>query len=213
MQTIGIFGGTFDPPHLGHLILAAEAHAQLGLDRLLWVLTPDPPHKQGQTIASLNHRLAMVRLAIDGDPQFELSTVDMDRPGPHFALDTIKIIAKQNPGANLIYLMGGDSLRDLPLWHRPVDFLAACHAIGVMRRPGDAIDLAGLETKFPGLTDKVRFVEAPLLDIAAHEIRARVAGKRPFRYYLTPGVFAYIIGYNLYRDQNMENFQNGHQET
>jgi nicotinate-nucleotide adenylyltransferase len=199
MQTIGIFGGTFDPPHLGHLILAAEAHAQLGLDRLLWMLTPDPPHKQGKTIATLNHRLAMVRLAIDGNPQFVLSTVDMDRLGPHYALDTVKIIAKQNPGANLIYLMGGDSLRDMPLWHRPADFLAACHAIGVMRRPGYAIDMAALETKFPGLTDKVCFVEAPLLEISANEIRARVARGRPFRYLLPPEVYAYIIEHNLYR--------------
>ncbi len=193
MQTIGIFGGTFDPPHLGHLILAAEAHAQLGLDRLLWVLTPDPPHKQGHAITSLKHRLAMVRLALVDAPEFELSTVDMDRPGPHYALDTVKIIADQNPGANLIYLMGGDSLRDLPLWHRPADFVAACHFIGVMRRPGDAIDLPGLENKFPGLTAKVRFVEAPLLDIAAHEIRARIAAGQPFRYFLPPGVYEYIV--------------------
>ena len=199
MHTIGIFGGTFDPPHLGHLILAAEAHAQLGLDRLLWVLTPDPPHKQGLSIAPLNHRLAMVKLAIDADHQFELSSVDMDRPGPQFVVDTVKILAEQNPGTNLIYLMGGDSLRDLPLWHRPTDFIATCHAIGVMRRPGDAIDLPGLESKFHGLTAKVRFVEAPLLDIAAHEIRARVAGGRPFRYFLPPGVYRYIIKHNLYR--------------
>ena len=200
MQTIGVFGGTFDPPHLGHLILAAEAHAQLSLERLLWVLTPDPPHKQGQSIAPLKHRLLMVRLAIDGDPQFELSSVDMDRPGPHFAVDTVKIIAEQNPGANLIYLMGGDSLRDLQLWHCPADFLAACHAIGVMRRPGDAIDLPGLENRFHGLSAKMRFVEAPLLDIAAHEIRARVAGGNPFRYFLPPKVYAYIVEHNLYRN-------------
>jgi nicotinate-nucleotide adenylyltransferase len=199
MQTIGIFGGTFDPPHLGHLILAADAHAQLGLDRLLWVLTPDPPHKQGLSIAPLNHRLAMVKLAIDADHQFELSTVDMDRPGPQFVVDTVKILAEQNPGTNLIYLMGGDSLSDLPLWHRPADFIATCHAIGVMRRPGDAIDLPGLESKFHGLTTKVRFVEAPLLDIAAHEIRARIAGGRPFRYFLPPGVYRYIIKHELYR--------------
>jgi nicotinate-nucleotide adenylyltransferase len=199
MPTLGIFGGTFDPPHLGHLILAAEAYAQLDLDRLLWVLTPDPPHKQGQTIASLNHRLAMVRLATQGDPQFELSTVDIDRVGPHFALDTVKIIAGQNPWADLVYLMGGDSLRDLPLWHRPAEFLAACHAIGVMRRPGDAIDLTELETKFPGLSGKLLFVEAPLLDIAGHEIRARVARGKPFRYFVTPGVYQYILKNNLYR--------------
>jgi nicotinate-nucleotide adenylyltransferase len=198
MQTIGIFGGTFDPPHLGHLILASEAHAQLGLDRLLWVVTPDPPHKRSQSIAPLRHRLAMVKHAIEGDPQFELSTVDMDRPGPHYAVDTVGIIANQNPGANLVYLMGGDSLRDLPRWHRPADFLAACDLIGVMRRPGDAIDLPSLENLFPGLTAKVRFVEAPLLDIAAHEIRRRVAEGRPFRYFLPSWVYSYIVKHNLY---------------
>ena len=201
MQTIGIFGGTFDPPHLGHQILAAEAYAQLGLDRLLWVLTPDPPHKQGQSITPLKHRLAMVRLAIDADPQFELSSVEIDRPGPQYVVDTVKIIAEQNPGANLIYLMGGDSLRDLPLWHRPADFVAACHAIGVVRRPGDAIDLQALENRFPGLTVKVRFVQAPLLDIAAHEIRTRVAGGRPFRYFLPPRVYRYIVKHKLYRQE------------
>jgi len=93
MQSMGIFGGTFDPPHLGHLILAAEARAQLGLERLLWVLTPDPPHKQGQSIAPLELRLEMVKLAIADDPQFEISSVELNRPGPHYALDTVQILA------------------------------------------------------------------------------------------------------------------------
>jgi nicotinate-nucleotide adenylyltransferase len=199
MPSLGIFGGTFDPPHIGHLILAAEAYAQFSLDRLLWVLTPDPPHKLDCFITPLEHRLNMLRLALADASEFELSTVDMDRPGPHYALDTVKILAGLNPGTNLVYLMGGDSLRDLPLWHRPADFLAACHLIGVMRRPGDAIDMLALEKKFPGLTAKVRFVQAPLFDIAAHEIRARIAGGRPFRYFLPPGVFKYIDGHNLYR--------------
>ena len=114
MQTIGIFGGTFDPPHLGHLILSAEAYFQFGLDHLLWVLTPDPPHKQGHTISPLKHRLAMVKLAISGNPQLELSTVELTRSGPQYALDTVNLLARQNPGSNLIYFMGGDSLRDLP---------------------------------------------------------------------------------------------------
>ena len=185
MQTIGIFGGTFDPPHLGHLILAAEAYAQLGLERCLWVLTPDPPHKQGQSITPLKHRLAMLKLAIAGDP--------------HYAVDSVKILAAQNPGANLVYLMGGDSLRDLPKWHLPADFVDACHAIGVMRRPGDAIDMPDLENEFPGLTGKVHFVDAPLIDIAAHEIRRRIAAGRPFRYFMPVGVYEYIIKNNLYR--------------
>ena len=198
MQSIGIFGGTFDPPHLGHLILAAEARAQLGLERLLWVLTPNPPHKQGQSIAPLPQRLEMVKLAIEHDPQFELSNVDMSRPGPHYALDTVQLLAGQNPGAKLVYLMGGDSLRDLPTWHRPAEFVSACHLIGVMRRPGDAVELATLEKSLPGLSAKVRFVEAPLLEIAAREIRARIAEGRPFRYFLPEGVYEYIISQGLY---------------
>jgi nicotinate-nucleotide adenylyltransferase len=199
MQNIGIFGGTFDPPHLGHLILAAEARSQLGLDRLLWVLTPDPPHKQGQSIAPLEHRLEMVKLAIADDPQFEISSVELTRPGPHYALDTVLILAGQNPGAKLVYLMGGDSLRDLPSWHRPADFVSACHWIGVVRRPGDAIDMTTLEKSLPGLRSKVRFVEAPLLEIAARDIRKRIAEGKPYRYFLPTGVYDYINSHNLYR--------------
>jgi nicotinate-nucleotide adenylyltransferase len=197
-RLIGLFGGTFDPPHIGHLIMAAETHAQLGLDQLLWVLTPDPPHKQGQPITPLEHRLAMVELAISDNHRFELCTVEIDRPGPHFALETVKILAKQNPAANLVYVMGGDSLRDLPSWHRPTDLLAALHFIGVMRRPGDSIDLPALDKIIPGLAGKVRYVDAPLLDIAAHEIRQRVANGRPFRYFLPPAVYDYILEHNLY---------------
>ena len=196
---MGIFGGTFDPPHLGHLILAAEARAQLGLERLLWVLTPDPPHKQGQSIAPLELRLEMVKLAIADDPQFEISSVELNRPGPHYALDTVQILAGQNPGVNLVYLMGGDSLRDLPDWHRPTDFISACHLIGVMRRPDDAVELGILEESLPGLTAKVRFVDAPLLEIAAHEIRNRIAEGRPFRNFLPEPVYKYIDSHGLYR--------------
>lgn len=198
MPSIGIFGGTFDPPHIGHLILAAEAHAQFGLDRLLWVLTPDPPHKQHWAITSIQHRLAMVKLALADAPEFEISTIDIDRPGPHYAVDTVKILADQNPGADLVYLMGGDSLHDLPLWHRPVAFVFACQGIGVMRRPGDAVDLSGLEKRLPGIMAKMRCMDAPLLDISAREIRERIAAGRPFRYYLPKPVYEYIQTYNLY---------------
>jgi nicotinate-nucleotide adenylyltransferase len=195
---LGLFGGTFDPPHIGHLILASEAHAQLGLDRLLWVLTPDPPHKQDQTITPFFHRRAMLELAIADNPWFELSAVDMDRPGPQFALDTVRIISQQNPAAGMVYLMGGDSLHDLPNWHRPVELAAALQLIGVMRRPGDSIDLPALEKIIPGVGAKVRFIQAPLLDIAAHEIRERVSTHHPFRYYLTPTVYDYILKHDLY---------------
>ena len=195
---LGIFGGTFDPPHLGHLILAAEVCQQLGLRRLLWVLTPIPPHKLDQTITPIEHRLTMLQLAIAGNPAFELSRVEMDRRGPHYALDTVKLLAEQNPGAEMVYLMGGDSLRDLPAWHRPAELLSACRYLGVMHRPGDSIHLPALEAILPGITRKVRFVDAPLVDISSHEIRQRVADGRPFRYLLPPAVYDYILEHDLY---------------
>ena len=197
---LGIFGGTFDPPHLGHLILAAEALDQLGLDRLLFVLTPDPPHKQGQKVSTLQHRLDMLALATGDNLAFELSRVDMDRQPPHYAVDTVRILGENFSGAQLVYLMGGDSLRDLPTWHNPKDFVEACDEIGVMRRPGDEIDLSGLEGRLPGASEKVHFVDAPLLEIASSEIRQRVASGHPYRYYLPDGVFQYIRDRGLYRE-------------
>jgi nicotinate-nucleotide adenylyltransferase len=198
MQSIGLFGGTFDPPHVGHLILAAEARAEFKLDRLLWVLTSDPPHKKGRLITSLPHRLRMLELALADDPGFELSRVDIDRPGPYYAVDTVGLIAAQHPQAEITYLMGGDSLRDLPRWHDPVGFVEACHSIGVLRRPQDDVDIKSLKSQIPGITAKVRFMHAPLLDISARDIRERVAERRPFRYYLPPKVYEYIVEKGLY---------------
>jgi nicotinate-nucleotide adenylyltransferase len=198
-ERIGIFGGTFDPPHLGHLILASEAHAQLKLTHLYWVLTPVPPHKMNRPISSLEHRLAMVKLALKDEPTFELSDIEIERPGPHYTLDTVHVFSKLYPDLDLILLLGGDSLRDLPTWHRPVELVAACRRIGVMRRPGDSIDMEVLGRKIPGLKDKVRFVEAPLLEIASSEIRHRASKGFPFRYYLLPAVYRYIQEHNLYR--------------
>lgn len=196
---LGIFGGTFDPPHLGHLILAAEARAQLQLDRVLWLLTAQPPHKQGQAITPLEHRLAMLQRALADNPSFAISDVEIRRPGPHYAADTLALLRREHPNAALIYLIGGDSLADLPRWHRPRDVLAGCDELGVMRRPGQTADLDALEAILPGLRDKIRWVDAPLLEIASSTIRARIRRGGHFRYYLPPAVFDYIQSHNLYR--------------
>lgn len=196
---IGIFGGTFDPPHIGHLILAGEAEGYLRLDRLLWLLTPDPPHKRNQVLTDWQHRQSMLDLCLANNPSFELSRLDIDRPGPHYAVDTLKILAGQHPNAELVYIMGGDSLRDLPTWHKPLEFVEACHSLGVMRRPGDSIHLSDLEKEIPGISSKVCFMDAPLLGISSHQIRQRVIEKRPFRYYVTHAVFTYIEEHQLYR--------------
>lgn len=196
---IGLFGGTFDPPHLGHLILASEAQTQLELTRLLWILTPDPPHKQDQVITPTEHRLAMVKLAIQDNPNFELSRVELDRPGPHFTLDTVHIIAEQNPDAEIVPIIGGDSLRDLPTWHEPKELLYACHWVGVMRRPSDEANLEALEHELPGISSKVHYVDAPLLEIASRDIRSRIALGESVRYYLPQPVYEYIEEHHLYK--------------
>ncbi len=200
MGRLGIFGGTFDPPHVGHLILASECGYQLDLNQVLWVLTADPPHKQGRAITPVITRLEMVQAAVNDNSEFELSRIDIDRPPPHYAVDTVRLLHSQYPGQKLVYLMGGDSLHDLPTWHDPKAFLAECDEIGVMRRPSDQIDLASLEQKLPGITSKVCFVTAPLLEISGHEIRQRAAKGAPFRYYLPPAVFQIVLRLNLYRD-------------
>ncbi len=172
---------------------------QLSLTRLLWVLTPAPPHKQGQPITALSHRLAMLRLALMDEPRFELSPLEMERPGPHYTLDTLRILSERHPDAELVLLLGGDSLRDLPTWHRPAELVGLCRELGVMRRPDDEVDLQALEDALPGVAGKVRFVDAPLLEISSREIRRRIAEGRSFRYYLLPQVYAYIQSHHLYR--------------
>jgi nicotinate-nucleotide adenylyltransferase len=196
---LGVFGGTFDPPHLGHLILAAEAQAQLGLEMVLFVLTADPPHKRGKAIAPLEDRLAMLTAAIQGQAIFELSRVEIDRPGPHYALDTVSLLAQEHTGKQIVYLIGGDSLQDLPNWNRPQEFVAACDAIGAMRRPDAHIDLADLEQALPGLSAKLEFVDAPLLEISSSEIRQRVREGGHYRFYLPGAVCAIIRERGLYK--------------
>lgn len=198
---IGLFGGTFDPPHIGHLILASEAVRQLGLSRLLWMLAPDPPHKLDQPITPLTHRLQMLKRAIADNPSFEISHLEIDRPGPHYTIDTVRQLSQLEPDADIVLLLGGDSLRDLPAWRLPADLVAEVSRIGVMRRPGDPFDLSALEEKIPGLTEKVVFIDAPLQDLASREIRRRVTNGEVYRCYVLPSVSEYIEEKHLYRGE------------
>ncbi len=196
---IGIFGGTFDPPHIGHLILASEAAQQLQLSRLLWVLAPDPPHKQDQPITPLSHRLGMLKRTIADNSIFEISYLEIDRPGPHYTIDTVRLLAKQEPDVDIILLLGGDSLRDLPTWRLNTELVAAVSKIGVMRRPGDSFDMPALESQIPGLTERVSFIDALLQDLSSTELRRRVTEGEAYRYYVLPSVYDYIESNQLYR--------------
>ena len=195
---IAIFGGSFDPPHIGHLILAEEAIHQLQLAQVLWVLTPINPLKNHQPITSLEHRLVMLELATARNPKFEISNLEINRPGPQYTLETLQLLKDPEPESNLILLLGGDSLRDLPNWREPLEILRICHQVGVMRRPGDRVDLSHLESQLPGISEKIAFIDAPLLEIAAREIRQRIKDGAPYQYYLRPSVFDYIRREKLY---------------
>jgi nicotinate-nucleotide adenylyltransferase len=197
----GVLGGTFDPPHVGHLILAAEACDQLGLDRVLWVLTATPPHKEGWNVRPWEQRYEMLQAALNNNPRFVISRIDIDRPGPYYAVDTVRLLRAASPQDELYYLMGGDSLHDLPVWHDPGGFLAAIDGLGVMRRPGDAIDLSRLEGELPGITHKIRFIDAPLLEISSRQIRQRIVSGHAFRYYLPASVYRMIVENDWYRPE------------
>jgi len=196
---IGFFGGTFDPPHIGHLILASEAAHQFGLSRLLWVLNPDPPHKQEQDITLLSHRLEMVQRTISNNPLFELSRLEIDRPGPHYTINTIRYLTQLEPDAEIFLLIGGDSFRDLPTWRLASELVTAASKISVMRRPGDSFDMPALEVQIPGLTEKVSFIDALLLNLSSREIRRRISEGDEYRYYVHPSVYEYIEENQLYR--------------
>jgi nicotinate-nucleotide adenylyltransferase len=196
---VGVFGGTFDPPHLGHLILADEGRGALGLEKVLWVVTGVPPHKPDSPRSPLDLRLRMVQAAISGNPGFEISRADIDRPAPHYAVGTLAWLRQRMPEARFIYLIGSDSLRDLATWHTPREFLAACEALGVMRRPGVSVDLPTLEAQIPGLEAKMRAFDAPLVAISGHDIRERVRRGAPYRYLVPPAVAEIIHEERLYR--------------
>jgi nicotinate-nucleotide adenylyltransferase len=199
-QLIGIFGGTFDPPHIGHLILAEEALFQLGLSQVKWVITPNPPHKKFRQITDVHTRIQLVQASIRSNPVFTISTVDLDRPPPHFAVDTLHLLADEYPGARLVYLIGGDSLHDLPQWYTPDKLLEACHSLGVMRRPGDRVNLEALFRELPSLKHKLLWITTPGLEVSASSIRQKIARNEAFRYYLHPEVYLLIQSMKLYRE-------------
>ena len=170
------------------------------LERVLWVPAADPPHKQEWEITPADHRLAMLQIALGNHPGFMLSRADIDRPGPHYTVDLMDILAGEHPQAAWFILMGGDSLRDLPAWHRPARLIEQC-TLAVMPRPGATYDVAELESLFPGIASRVTFIDTPLVDIAASEIVRRVVAGQTIRYLVPPGVEAYIQTHRLYHSR------------
>lgn len=204
MRRVGVLGGTFDPPHIGHLILAEEAWWQLGLDRVLLVPAGDPPHKRGAPLSAAAHRVRMVELAIADNPHFELSRVDVDRPGPHYTIDMIHLLRRQlGPETEIFFLMGLDSLAELPNWHRAADLIAACR-LAALTRPAVELDWERLERQLPGIRERVVLLNMPELEIASHVLQQRVRAGRPIRYQVLPAVEKYVREKGLYQSGTRE---------
>lgn len=197
-QSLGILGGTFDPPHYGHLALAENARVQLRLDRVLFVLAGQPPHKPEQPITPARHRAALVEAAIADNPAFAISCVDLDRPGPHYTVEMLALLRRKHPQADLFFLIGGDSLTQFLAWRDPAG-IARQARLAVMQRPGYEPDLGALEQAVPGISERLAWLDAPRLDIASSDLRRRVCAELPLRYLVPPPVESYIREHHLYR--------------
>ena len=200
MTRLGILGGTFDPPHMAHLVMADQALGQLKLERVLFVPAGQPPHKLDRAVSSVEHRVAMTQLAIASDERFELSRVDVDRPGPHYTADMLALVRAARPRAELYLIIGSDSLRDLLLWHDPARVIAQAR-LAVMRRPGAEPDLPGLKSALPSITARIHWVDAPWLDVSSTDIQRRARAGFGIRYLVTRAVEQYIIEQRLYRSE------------
>lgn len=188
---IGLFGGAFDPIHIGHLILAETCRETLKLDKVLFIVAGDPPHKRGE-VAPAEDRLEMVRLAIAGNSAFEASELEIDRPGPHYSVDTVLLVRERHPDDELFFLVGGDVLPELPTWKTP-ERIRELAALVAVNRAGSG-GPSGAASPFVHES-----VSIPAIGIASTAIRARIAGNQSIRYLVPRGVEAYIRERGLYR--------------
>lgn len=194
---LGLFGGTFDPIHLGHLILAEKCREACRLDRVWFVVAGAPPHKLGDR-TTVAHRLEMARIAVAGHPSFEVSEIEANRPGPHYSVETLEAVHAERPNDDLFFLIGADSLADLPHWREPAR-IARLATVVVVNRPG--IETADLETSQPDFGPEARplvSVTIPPIGIASSELRQSRAEGRSIRYQVPRGVEAYIEAQGLY---------------
>ena len=198
---LGLLGGTFDPVHLGHLVLAETAREQLTLDRVLFVPAGRPWRKAARRITLADHRLAMLRLAIEDNPAFLVETVEMETPGPSYTAETLEWLHAREPGGSVWFIIGEDALADMPHWHRPERILALA-SLAVARRPQTGRP-AGRGESAPapgGLSDaRLVWLDMPLLGISASAVRERVRRGVSVRYLVPDAVERYIREQGLYR--------------
>ncbi|MFN8472473.1 MAG: nicotinate-nucleotide adenylyltransferase [Anaerolineae bacterium] len=197
-ERVGVFGGTFDPIHIGHLIAAEEARIVCGLSRVVFMPAASPPHKQGRPITPAEHRLTMTELAIASHSRFSCSAMEMERAGPSYTVDTLaQLRARWGEAVDIVFIIGLDSLLALPTWREPQRIIEMARLAVVDREPFE-VDMAALEAKVPGLAQRVDFIPIPLIAIAASELRERVRSGRSIKYQVPEAVEGYIYAQGLY---------------
>jgi nicotinate-nucleotide adenylyltransferase len=195
---LGLLGGTFDPPHAAHLILAQTALVELGLERVLFLPAGQPVHKGGQEVSEASHRITMARLAVASSNAFVVDTTDVERPAPHTTVTLLPLLEERYPGRPFWLLVGGDSLRDLASWYRPVELLARVR-LAVLPRPGAVVDWDDLEAAVPGVRAATHLLDGPHIDISSTRMRQWAAAGRSLRYLTPDAVCAYISRAALYQ--------------
>jgi nicotinate-nucleotide adenylyltransferase len=195
---IGVYGGTFDPVHLAHLVLAEQCREQSRLDQVLFIPAARPPHKLERTLTPLAQRIEMLALAIVGQAAFRIDDLEKDRPGPSYTADTLAELQRGNPDAELFLLIGSDTLVDLPHWHAPPR-VAELATLLIVQRPDAKLGDIETLTKTIGVPLRYQLITMPLLDISSRDLRQRAAAGRSLRYLVPRAVEAYIFDKKLYR--------------
>jgi nicotinate-nucleotide adenylyltransferase len=197
---LGIFGGTFNPPHLGHLVCAQEAYGELTLDRVLLIPTRIPPHKSVEHEPGPEHRLELCRLAVAGDERFAVSDLELQRDGPSYTVDTLRMLSTQTPQDELVLILGGDIAAGLTEWHEPEQVLELA-TVAIAERRGtsrDAVDATLAELRGG---DRARFFAMPRIEVSSTMLRRRVGAGEPLRYFVPDQVEEYIQRHGLYSQQ------------
>lgn len=188
-RKIGVLGGTFNPPHLGHLIIADQVRDQLGLEKIIFLPSANPPHAKGKTTIDAKHRVRMVEKAIELESQFELDFTEINRGGKSFTFDTIKSLTEQNPDIEYYFIIGADMVEDLPSWYK-IDELVNLVQIVAVNRPQYSV-----ETAFPLI-----FIDVPNIEISSSTIRQKISDQCSVKFLLPDKVLEYIEAEGLYHD-------------
>lgn len=206
MNKIGIMGGTFNPIHFGHLFMAEQAYEQAGLEKVLFMPSNNPPHKENREIVSNEHRSSMVALAIEGNPQFELSTMELDRKGTTYTVDTLRILNNEHPDTEFCFIIGADSFFNILKWREAESIFGLCTLLVFER---DMVDRKKMEDYASYLLDtypniKIVFLSMPTIQISSANIRERIVDNLTIRYFVPDKVLTYISEHRLYTNVGKE---------